>query len=73
MGKWKGKTKYIKHSHCNCVSSCVSSEGAMARKHPPPSHILSEGGGGASGGSVVGKHPPSVCEEGKVSVVATSA
>jgi hypothetical protein len=28
--------------------------GGAVRKHPPPSHILSEGGGGG----VVRKHPP---------------
>jgi hypothetical protein len=40
--------------------SHVLSEGGMVRKHSPPSHISSEGGGGTSGGNVVGKHPPSV-------------
>ncbi len=29
----------------------------MVRKHPPPSHVSSEGGGG----SVVRKHPPPSC------------
>ena len=59
-------------------------KGGVVRKHPPPSHVSSEGEGGgvvrkypppsrilSEGGGVVGKHPPSVSrfERGRVVVV----